>query len=79
MWHSPTPTPAPRLHALPRAAAIDWQPSHRPDPHAPPRWSAAGPVPCVPSLFDCCMVVLNEYVDCIESLLGVPDSIKVWG
>lgn len=42
-------------------------------------WVVLYAKPSVPSLFDCCMVVLNEYVDCIESLLGVPDSIKVWG
>ncbi|GLI64150.1 hypothetical protein VaNZ11_007335 [Volvox africanus] len=48
----------------------EWQP--RRDP-------ALGPHPqeSVRSLFDTCLDVLTTYVDCVESLWGVPDVIKV--
>ncbi|GLC34657.1 hypothetical protein PLESTM_000222000 [Pleodorina starrii] len=52
------------------AAVADWQPSRDP---------GLGPHPSDPvrPLFDVCLDVLTAYVDCVESLWGVPDVIKV--
>lgn len=50
---------------------IQWEPAK--SPTASKKLQPAE----VPSLFASCLAVLNEYVDCIDSLLGVPDAIKV--
>lgn len=59
---------APRTGAAGEEAA--WAPSRDPSLGPHPR-SAVGP------LFDACLRVLTTYVDCIESLVGVPDAIRV--
>ncbi|GIL45521.1 hypothetical protein Vafri_2737 [Volvox africanus] len=48
----------------------EWQP--RRDPSLGPH-----PQETVRSLFDTCLDVLTTYVDCVESLWGIPDVIKV--
>ncbi|KAG2431299.1 hypothetical protein HYH02_013430 [Chlamydomonas schloesseri] len=51
-------------------AAAEWRPSRDP---------ALGPHPRDPvkPLFGHCLDVLTAYIDCVESLWGVPDAIKV--
>ena len=31
----------------------------------------------VQPLFDCCLSMLVDHIDCVESLSGLPDAIKV--
>ncbi|GAX78034.1 hypothetical protein CEUSTIGMA_g5476.t1 [Chlamydomonas eustigma] len=47
---------------------------------SPTRDVSQGPRPgpsAIPALFTLCLTVLNEYVDCIDSLVGVPDTIRI--
>ncbi|KXZ44033.1 hypothetical protein GPECTOR_75g757 [Gonium pectorale] len=50
--------------------AAAWEPSR--DPRLGPH-----PRDAVQPLFGRCLEVLTEYIDCVESLVGVPDAIKV--
>ena len=69
--HLTPPAPAPNApHAGEADAAAHWHPSRDP---------ALGPHPRDPvrPLFGQCLDVLTAYIDCVESLWGVPDAIKV--
>ena len=50
-----------------------WSPSRDPSLGPPAGEGTAAVLP----LLERCMAVLSDYVDCIESLEGVPDTIKV--
>lgn len=77
MWSDPLPYHVPVPYAAVAAPAED-DPAARWSPSRDPR---LGPHPrCpVPPLFDACLDVLTNYIDCVESLWGVPDAIKVGG
>ena len=54
----------------PGKAAVSWKPSRD--------VKLGGRLPCrVRPLFELCADVLVEYIEDVESLLGLPDSIKV--
>ena len=63
-----------RLPPIP-LGAVHWSPSRDPALSRSAAPLTGGPV--LPSLLDTCLAVLTEYVDCIETLAGVPDAMKV--
>lgn len=69
---NPSPSPHP---AHPPSGAVQWSPSR--DPALSKRATALTGGPAMPSLLDTCLAVLTDYVDCIETLEGVPDAMKV--